>query len=253
MKLVFGIVSLTLFFSVGFSQNQTDSKGRKQGDWIKYYPNGKTPEYKGKFIDDKPTGLFYYYAPDGGVTMIADHNVQTGRSAVYFYHDDKAVKCFGIYKNQKKDSVWTYYSNTGIISKRETYKNGLLNGTVYSYFVNNMTKASPQKVVEATPYINGKKEGVEKEYFIDGTLKKEATYKNDKLNGWYKQYLPSGSLDFEVYYFNNAKHGFATVYVGGKKEYTYYVYGVKKTPEEYKAWKENCQAQNIKTNLPVSK
>ncbi len=245
-----------LFFSLTpllSQKNEVDSKGRKQGDWVKYYPNGKTPEFKGKFIDDKPTGLFYYYAPDGGVSMVADHNPKTGRSAVYFYHDNKTVKCFGIFQNMKKDSVWTYFSNTGLISKRETYKNDLLDGTVYSYFVNNVKKGAPLKVVQETPYKNGKKEGVEKEYYINGVLKRESTYTNDKLNGSYKLYTLSGELESESNYFKSLRHGIATSFVEGKRVYAYFIYGKSVSFEDFKKWQDKCIATKVKTNLPAKK
>lgn len=247
--LIMGVLFIS-FTSLFSQQNTVDAKGRKQGSWIKYYPNGKTPEFKGTFIDGKPTGLFYYYAPDGGVTMVADHNVITGRSAVYFYHENKQVKCFGVYRDMKKDSVWTYYSNTGIISKRETYKNDVLEGTVYSYFVNNMKKGAPSRVVEETPYVKGQRNGVEKEYFLGGSLKREATYKNDKLNGPYKNYTIEGTLESEAYYFNNKLHGMTTYHLGPKREYSYYVYGDKMTLENYKKWLEKCKANKLPTNLP---
>lgn len=248
------IVIISVFW-LGFSFaqiNQTDSKGRKQGEWIKYYPKTKIPEYKGTFIDDKPTGLFHYYAPDGGLSMIAKHNEKSGRSEVYFYHDDKKIKCHGIYINMQKDSVWTYVSNNGIISKRETYKNGVLNGMTYSYYVNNVKKGMPPKIVEETPYKNGKKEGLEKEYFITGGIKRESEYKNDLLHGFTKNYGMNGKVETEVYFFNGKRHGYATYYTPeGKMEYTYFIYGRKVEFEEYKEWRDMCQKKNKPTNLPV--
>lgn len=254
MRKIVTLISIIAICTFTFAQqNQTDSKGRKQGEWIKYYPNSRIAEYKGTFLDDKPNGTFNYYNKDGSVKMIANHDAKTGRSAVYYYHDNNTIKCFGIYKNMKKDSIWTYFSNTGMVSKREPYKLDLLNGTVYSYYVNNTSKTAPQKVVEETPYVNGKKEGVQKEYFIGGNVKKEANYKNDKLNGWYRQYVPGGALDFEAYYFENQRHGFGIVHTPQGKVYNYYIYGQKRTQEEYKKWLETCKARNIKTNVPTSK
>ncbi|OJX34964.1 MAG: hypothetical protein BGO87_09505 [Flavobacteriia bacterium 40-80] len=251
MKKITGILLLILGTVFSYAQqNQVDSKGRKQGDWVKYYPNSKHIEYKGTFKDDKPTGVFYYYEYDGTVKMVANHNPVTGRSEVYFYHDNKAVKASGIFRNMKKDSVWTYYSNTGIISKRETYKNGFLEGMVYSYYVNNMKKTSPQKVCEEIPYKGGKKNGVAKEYYIDGTLKKECIYKDDKLTGTYKTYLPGGVLESESYFYNNNRHGVGVFHTASGKQYSYFIYGEKVPQDDYKKWLEKCAQNKVNTNLP---
>ena len=40
-----------------------------------------------------------------------------------------------------------------------------------------------------TPYKADKKEGIEKEYFMDGSLKRETPYVNDKREGWEKEYF----------------------------------------------------------------
>lgn len=248
------LIVFTLLFLGSISsfaqQNQVDSKGRKQGEWVKLYPNSRIAEYKGTFIDGKPTGVFNYYAKDGGLKMIANHDPKTGRSTVYYYHDNNTIKCFGIYKNMKKDSIWTYYSNTRVVSKRESYKNDLLDGVTYNYYVNNLTTGAPSKIVQETPYKLGKQDGVEKEYFLDGSLKREASYKNGKLMGSYKLYTPGGNLESEAFYYENQLHGFAYVIVNGKREYSYYIYGKKVEPDKYKAWLEHCKANNIKTNIP---
>lgn len=250
MKVLFYSLFFINCLAASAQQNQTDSKGRKQGEWVKYYPNSRIAEYKGSFIDGKPNGVFNYYEKDGGIKMIANHDAKTGRSAVYYYHTNNTIKSYGIYKNMKKDSIWTYYSNTGVVSKRESYKNDLLEGITYVYYVNSMTTGAPAKVAQETPYINNKKNGIEKEYFTSGVLKQETSYKNGNLNGFLKRYTPGGTLESEAYYFDNSLHGFAYVIVDGKKEYSYYIYGKKVEPDKYKKWLEHCKANNIKTNIP---
>jgi hypothetical protein len=47
--LFFGFVSMAQL-------NQTDAKGRKQGEWAKTYPKSRVYQYKGQFKDDKPIG-----------------------------------------------------------------------------------------------------------------------------------------------------------------------------------------------------
>jgi hypothetical protein len=44
------------------------------------------------------------------------------------------------------------------------------------------------------PYVNGKKNGVYKEYYESGALKWESSYVNDKRHGMQKRYYESGAL-----------------------------------------------------------
>lgn len=241
------LLFLLLVFSSLFSfaqTNQVDNQGRKQGEWIKYYPNSKHVEYKGTFTDGQPDGIFYYYFFDGTIKMIAKHDAKTKRSAVYTYYEDKKVKSFGIFNNMKKDSVWTYYSNTGVISKRETYKNNLLNGMSYTYFVNDM-KPNSQRIVEEISYVNGKKEGEAKEYFRDGSLETVSHYKNDQLDGAYETYSP-GNVKTTLCYFRDGKrHGVATTFINGQPKYTYFWKGEQVKEAKFKTY---VKREKAKTN-----
>ena len=51
------LLSLLLMSGNAMTQNLTDAAGKKQGQWVKNYPNGKIM-YEGTFKDDKPVGLF---------------------------------------------------------------------------------------------------------------------------------------------------------------------------------------------------
>lgn len=46
----------------------------------------------------------------------------------------------------------------------------------------------------ATPYKNGKKDGVRKEYYENGNLKQETSYKDDEKDGIEKYYSKNGNL-----------------------------------------------------------
>ena len=50
--------------------NRYDSKGKKQGKWIKKNSAGKVI-YEGMFDEDIPTGKFIYYSETGEVTTIS--------------------------------------------------------------------------------------------------------------------------------------------------------------------------------------
>ena len=100
------------------------------------------------------------------------------------------------------------------------------------------------------PYKGGKKNGVAKEYYIDGTLKKECIYKDDKLTGTYKTYLPGGVLESESYFYNNNRHGVGVFHTASGKQYSYFIYGEKVPQDDYKKWLEKCAQNKVNTNLP---
>ena len=75
------LMALILVFTSGLSiaqLNQTDSKGRKQGEWAKTYPKSRVYQYKGQFKDDKPIGTFTYYYESGKVKAVIKHDAAFG-------------------------------------------------------------------------------------------------------------------------------------------------------------------------------
>jgi antitoxin component YwqK of YwqJK toxin-antitoxin module len=53
--------------------------------------------------------------------------------------------------------------------------------------------------------IDGKKNGIYKEYYYSGQLWVICSYTDDKINGEYKIYYPSGKLIEKHYYINGIK------------------------------------------------
>lgn len=58
-----------------------------------------------------------------------------------------------------------------------------------------------------TPYVDGKKEGIERQYNSNGRLWVESTYVNDKHDGIQKWYDYMGNLEKEVPYVRGKKEG----------------------------------------------
>ena len=80
------------------------------------------------------------------------------------------------------------------------FKDGMYHGT-YQYFRNN-------KLREEGTYKNGRKDGVYKEYYSDGTnLQREVPFTDGKLNGVIKTYYTSGKLESEKGYAMGVEHG----------------------------------------------
>ena len=160
--------------------NQTDSKGLKQGKWLKHHKNGKK-RYEGTFKNDLPIGKFTYYNEKGQVHCTMVYAEPGGNANSVFFHENGKKMGEGMYVNKKKEGEWVYYDDRGTLSGRESYVKGVRQGMAYSYFLNGTTASEIN-------YVDGLKQGPSKEYFKDGGLKLECTYLDDNFDGkvtWY--------------------------------------------------------------------
>jgi antitoxin component YwqK of YwqJK toxin-antitoxin module len=226
---------LTFFAQV----NQVDSKGRKQGEWIKYYESSNVPKYKGQFKNDKPVGKFVYYYPSSKIKSVVIHEENSPRSEAYFYHENKELLAFGIYNNQKKDSVWTHYGPSGRISFKEI-----------TYYVPELVHDKTVEVMREANYENGRLNGPVVEYFPGGVKKLEGKYKEGRFDGVAKRYHPNGRLMILERWKNRRKHGWWISYDGTGKETgrTYYYQGGKIEGKELKKMMEKFKEEGVNPN-----
>ena len=221
MKYRFFLIFIAfIFVNVGFGQiNQTDSKGNKQGEWIKHYDNSKVIRYKGQFINDKPVCKFVYYYPNQMIKAIIIHDDSSNRSEAYMYYDNKKLMAFGIYINEEKDSVWTHYDSYEVLNYKETFKNGKLHGkkTLYYPPSDAGSKEKPA-ILKEINYENGELNGVTTEYFPDGKAKRIFNYKDGFREGKVEHFHPGGRLHIVERWKDRKKHGWWITYDESGKE-----------------------------------
>lgn len=200
MKTVLTILLVTFsLFSFGQDINKTDAKGKKQGEWKKYYDNGFV-RYQGQFKDDKPYGTFNYYYETGKPSIIMNYDGNIART-ITFYDEEKAlIKAKGNYVNQKKDSIWNYFSSAGYKISEELYVNGLKQGKVINYFADG-------KIAEEKEYVNDFENGEWIQYYEDGKVRMKSTYKDGSLEGKTYYYDRGGKKMIEGNFFHDVRHG----------------------------------------------
>lgn len=94
-----------------------------------------------------------------------------------------------------------YYNNGQLEIESETpFKNGKENGIEKEYYKNGRLKRE-------TPYTDSKANGIQKEYYENGRLKSETPYTDGKLNGVVKEYYETGELLREAPYKNGEHDG----------------------------------------------
>lgn len=179
--------------------NQLDAKGYKQGDWKKTDKEGRLV-YEGKFINDKPAGRFTYYDTTGKVRAFSEFSENGAKCFTTAFYKGGGKMSEGLYVNEKREGLWKFYNEEGVLVADENYVNGIAEGLWKTYYQNGA-------LLEEITYKNGEKEGPWKQYFFDGPLKLSARYKQGKLEGLATFYYASGRVMVSGPYTNNFKDG----------------------------------------------
>lgn len=198
-------ILLVTIFSFGINAqdfNKTDSKGRKQGVWKKYHPNGMM-RYTGSFKDDKPVGVFKYYFDTGEMQVEITHQGNNSYAKVYYITGE--LQAIGKYENQKKDSIWTLYDKKGYKSAEEFYLSGKKEGTWKVFYPNG-------KILEEKEYTNDFEHGKWNRYFNNGKPKMTATYENGVLEGRATYYGSNYKKAVSGVFHKDVRDGFWTFY-----------------------------------------
>ncbi len=202
------ILILSLLFNswTSFCQsNQLDEEGKKHGPWIKYHESGKIM-YQGEFDHGKPIGRFERFYEEGGLQALLDHKPDGSTFAKLYFPDSLVLMAEGKYVEQKRDSVWSFYSEDGSLASRESYNMGEKNGVSEIFYPDG--SLSERMVFKA-----GVKNGKWEQYFENGNPKLIATVIDGlSYEGKYESYYPDGKKLIEG------------KYVEGKKESSWYHY-----------------------------
>ena len=248
MKVYITIV-LSVLMNFTFAQvNQTDAKGKKQGPWEKVYPGSRVYMYKGEFKDDKPIGKFVYFYESGKTKAIVEHS-DGARSEGYFYHESGGLMSYGIYMDQKKDSVWVNWDNQGRLSGKESYKNDSLHGVKVIYYIPAEGDNS-QRPATVYRYDNGKLHGEFQEYFESGKIKRSGAYTYGKKTGIWESYHADGGKMMLERYKDGVRHGWCHAYskTGKEEGKKYYYHGRVLEGSEFKQIMSEMKRLGINPN-----
>ncbi|MBN1387203.1 MAG: toxin-antitoxin system YwqK family antitoxin [Bacteroidales bacterium] len=186
--------------------NQTDQNGKRQGLWIKKYPDGQIM-YEGYFHDDKPQGEFKRYDEDGNLISVLNYRSDSDTVTASFYHPNGYIAGKGKYVNQIKTGEWLYYSDyvKDHLLMKCRYEDDQIEGTRIKYHWNG-------KIAEELEFSDGTESGEWKQYFTDGTLALESTYENGKRNGEFQTWHMSGEPEITGRYVKDVRTGLWSFY-----------------------------------------
>jgi len=95
------------------------------GEYTDRYPNGIV-KFKGFFRFGQRHGQWMSFYPNGLMwsELHYDKGLREGPNMTYFITGGKRYT--GFYKNDKQDSVWSYYDSTGKLAQKVVFKNDII-------------------------------------------------------------------------------------------------------------------------------
>jgi antitoxin component YwqK of YwqJK toxin-antitoxin module len=155
--------------------------------WVFYDQAGDITE-KISYLFGKKNGYHYKYKKDpvSGLYLWSQElfagNNKEGNAYIFF--PDGSVQQTIFYNNGKKEGLAKEYDNDGTVITLLEYSNDFL--------------ISRQRINRTDS--KGNKQGEWKDFYPDGIIKAEMTYRDDMLHGYYKEYDTRGRLSFTMLY-----------------------------------------------------
>jgi antitoxin component YwqK of YwqJK toxin-antitoxin module len=222
--------------------NKTDNNGKKQGHWIKNYPNGHI-RYDGYFKDGQPTGIFKRFFENDTLRSILVFSSDGKVAEAEIYHPNGYIATKGKFVNQMKEGKWSFYSATirGSLVCEEEYLNNLKNGPSFKYY-------HDKRPAEKLNYSKDIRTGEWIQYFPNGNVCLKANYISGKLQGKFEVFFANGKPEYVGQYKDDARDGLWNIYnIDGSLKYSIeYVAGTAKNPDLYR--KESDYLDSLEKN-----
>ncbi|MCL2435946.1 MAG: hypothetical protein FWD09_07415 [Lentimicrobiaceae bacterium] len=176
--------------------NRADKFGLKQGNWKYFWENGNM-KMEGTYQNDKKKGFFKYYDESGNFkyvekydndNLIADAPETRQMEVRTAYHANGKPSITATYYKGIPEGVRREFDEDGNVIKGYVFANGILR-------------------FEGITDVNGKRQGLWREYYPTGELKSEGHYINSNMDGAWKFYFQDQKVEIEGRYINGKKDG----------------------------------------------
>jgi antitoxin component YwqK of YwqJK toxin-antitoxin module len=186
--------------------NLTDTQGRKQGHWIKKYPD-ETIMYEGIFKNDHPIGEFKRYFENQSLKSILLYSDDGRKAIATIYHPNGNVSSKGNYVDQMKEGKWQFFSSAtnGYLISEESYINNRRNGLSVKFFPDST-------ITEKVTYVNDVKQGEWIQYYPSGAVRLKSNFLNGKINGSFEVWFENGAIEYSGNYKNDSRDGQWVIY-----------------------------------------
>ncbi len=174
--------------------NQIDENGLKQGFWTKKYRNGVVA-YEVTFKDNKPIGDYKRYHENGKINAFLTYDNKGEWADAKLYDENGKIVAQGKYFGKLKDGLWIYSHNEKKVAE-ENFKMGKKEGVSKSFFDNG-------SISEEKNWKAGIENGVWRQYYINGKKRLETRIDNGKRNSAYYLYYQNGRVKIRGRYKND--------------------------------------------------
>ena len=118
----------------------------------------------------------------------------------YEFFNNSQIKIKGTFLQGDSVETFSWFNSQGVLLKERIFHKNGITQKKYDYHYDNYLKKIEQR-------INGLKEGLWTEWFVDGQKKSELRYKGDKKEGRYKEWYDDGEKKIEIKYRKDNPYG----------------------------------------------
>ncbi|MFN0031435.1 MAG: toxin-antitoxin system YwqK family antitoxin [Flavobacteriales bacterium] len=172
----------------GIDYNVKNSKGEKEGLWVRPHLGDTNIYSRGVFNNNKPVGIWEKYYPTGELELIQEHLAGDTVFTKKFHSDGITLASKGNYVKRRKEGKWLVYNESGFMINDLQMSDSTTNGLCKFYFENG-------KLWKTEVHKMGLKSGPFTEYFENGKKRAEGTYLLDEKEGDYTAWFDNGQME----------------------------------------------------------
>ncbi len=165
----------------------------KRSEW----ENGNTKSVL-QYRDGKLNGKCEWYFESGKISQSVTYLDNQLEGEMIQYHENGTVSMIGYYRNNLKDSLFTYFNPSGKIVTIENYQKDSLHGPFKRFY------ESGPLMLEGI-YNSQQMDGVWLFYKVSGEITGKGEFVNG--NGIQKSWFPNGKIQRIIHYKNSLKEG----------------------------------------------
>lgn len=114
---------------------------RKEGIWVKYHNDGKTPKLKGEYVNNRPSGQYVKYYANGKIKEQGTFAMNQYRDSLKRYHENGVIEYEADYNaSGKEQGKVAYYYPNGQVEFEYNSVNGVATGKAVRYYENGDVK-----------------------------------------------------------------------------------------------------------------
>ena len=164
-----------------------NAKGRPDGEEQFFHINSSWVKRTVPYVDGKREGIEKHYE-GRKVTVEVPWHKDRVHGVRKMYHPNGKVRSESVYVKGLTEGPTRSYTPEGKVTRESTMRKGKRDGVMTDYWPET---GKPKRVI---PYDKGKVDGVVREYYRNGQLKREMIFKDDVMHGIEKQYEADGTL-----------------------------------------------------------